>query len=160
MSVPTPSSSRTRRLATAAAFVAAGAVGATAITGFAFASNGPAGRTAATSVSPAAGATGGGGAATGAGRRAGMLRDVLHGQVTVKDGDGTKVVDLQRGRLTAASAGSITVASSDGFTATYAVSSSTTVHKARQTVPATSLSVGDDVLVRATGGTATVIRSR
>ena len=89
-----------------------------------------------------------------------MLRDLLHGRVTVKDGDATKVVDLQRGRLTAASATSITVASTDGFTATYAVTSSTTVHKARQTVPASTLAVGDDVLVRATGGTATVVRSR
>lgn len=159
MPLPLPRSSRTRRLATAAALVAAGAVAATAITGVASASNGT-GRGASTSVSASAGASGSVGAADGRGRRGGMLRDVLHGQVTVKDGAGTKVVDLQRGKLTAASSTAITVASSDGFTATYAVSSSTTVRKARQTVPASSLAVGDDVLVRATAGTATVVRTR
>ena len=155
-----PSTSRTRRVATAAALVTAGAIGATAITGLAFASNGAAGSIHPTSVSAATGATGGAGAMNGAGRRAGMLRDVLHGELTVKDGDGTKVVDLQRGKLTAASATSITVASTDGFTATYAVTSATVVHKARQTVAASSLAVGDQVLVRATGGTATVVRTR
>ena len=155
-----PSTSRTRRAAVAAALVAAGAVGATAITGLAFAANGPAdvGRVAA--VSTAAGATGSQGSPNGAGRAAGMLRGVLHGELTVKADSGTKVVDLQRGKLTAASATSITVASTDGFTATYAVSSSTTVHKARQAVHASSLAVGDEVLVRATGGTATVVRTR
>jgi hypothetical protein len=155
-----PSTSRTRRVATAAALVTAGAIGATAITGLAFASNGAAGAVHPTSVSAATGATGGAGAVNGAGRRAGMLRGVLHGEVTVKAGDGTKVVDLQRGKLTAASATAITVASTDGFTATYAVTSTTAVHEARQTVAASTLAVGDEVFVRATGGTATVVRTR
>jgi len=155
-----PTTSRTRRVATAAALVTAGAIGATAITGLAFASNGAAGPIHPRSVSAATGATGEAGAVNGAGRRAGMLRNVLHGEVTVKAGGGTKVVDLQRGKLTAASATSITVASTDGFTATYAVTSTTAVHKARQTVAASTLAVGDEVLVRATGGTAIVVRTR
>jgi hypothetical protein len=75
-------------------------------------------------------------------------------------GDGTTVVDVQRGSLTAASASSITVASTDGFSATYAVTSGTTVRKARQTVPASALAVGDQVVVRASAGTAVVVRAR
>jgi hypothetical protein len=158
-----PGAARSRRLATAAALVTAGALGATAVTGLAFASDGASGTTSGQPQSVAAtGATGGTGAPSGtaAGRRAGMLRSVLHGELTVAGTDGTKVVDLQRGKLTAASATSITVASSDGFTASYAVNATTVVRKARQTVPASALAVGDEVLVRATGGHATVVRTR
>jgi hypothetical protein len=78
----------------------------------------------------------------------------------MKAADGTTVVDVQRGSLTAASATSITVASTDGFSATYNVTSGTTVRKARQTVPASTLAVGDEVVVRASGGTAVVVRAR
>jgi hypothetical protein len=156
------STSRTRRAATAAALVAAGAVGATAITGFAFASDGEPGSAARTaSVAAVAGTTGAAGA-TGAstGRRGGMLRDVLHGELTVKATEGTRVVDVQRGKVTAASATSLTVASSDGFSATYAVSSSTVVRKLRQPVPVGTLAVGDEVLLRSSDGTATLVRAR
>jgi hypothetical protein len=154
------SSARTRRVATAAAWVAAGALGATAITGLAFASS--TGTSARPAAVAAAGTTGPAGAfgAAGNGRRAGVLKNLLHGQFTMKADDGTKVVDVQRGRLTAASASSITVASSDGFSATYAVTSGTTVRKARQTVPASSLAVGDEVVVRGSEGTAVVVRTR
>jgi hypothetical protein len=156
------SPARTRRVATAAAWVAAGALGATAITGLAFASDRSSGPTASPAAVSAAGSTGPAGAlgAAGTGRRAGALKNLLHGQFTMTAGDGTKVVDVQRGRLTAASATSLTVVSTDGFSATYAVSSSTTVRKARQTVPVSSLAVGDDVVVRASGGTAVVVRTR
>jgi hypothetical protein len=105
------------------------------------------------------GLTGSGGAA-GSTRRSGVLKNLLHGQFTMRAADGTAAVDVQRGRLTAASATSITVASTDGFSASYAVTSGTTVRKARQMVPASSLAVGDEVLVRASGGTAVVVRTR
>jgi hypothetical protein len=152
-------SARTRRVATAAAWVAAGALGATVVTGLASATERSSGTTARPAAVTATGPTGTAGA-VGATRRGGLLKNVLHGQFTLKSGDGTTVVDVQRGRLTAASASSITVASSDGFSATYAVTSGTTVRKARQTVPASTLAVGNDVLVRASGGTAVVVRTR
>src|SRR4029079_19352332 len=104
----------------------AGALGATLVTGFAFAAGG--GPTAAqpTSVSvvdrPAAGA--------GAARAGGLLGRVLHGELTVRAGDGTRAEEVQRGRLTAVSSSSVTVVSTDGFSATYKVTSSTVVRKA------------------------------
>ncbi len=156
------STARARRAATTAAWVAAGAVGATAVTGLAFASD----RTSAQAPRPAAVSAGtldgplGGAAAAGPGRRAGVLRNLLHGQLTMRTAGGTTVVDVQRGTLAAASAGSITVSSTDGFSATYAVTSGTTVRKARQTVPASTLAVGDEVVVRASSGTAVVVRTR
>ena len=159
------SSARTRRVATAAAWVAAGALGATALTGLAVASDrtsGATGRPAGATATGPPGSTGPGGASgrAGAARRAGVLKNLLHGQFTTKAADGTTVVDVQRGSLTAASATSITVVSTDGFSATYAVTSGTTVRKARRTVPASTLAVGDEVVVRASAGTAVVVRAR
>jgi hypothetical protein len=155
------STARTRRVATAAAWVAAGALGATAVTGIAVAAGTPSPVQAESPVATASAPGGPGGAAPArTGRRAGALRNVLHGRLTVRTATGTATVDLQRGTITAASATSVTVASSDGFTATYAIGSSTTVRRDRRTVPATSLAVGDVALVRARGGTAVVVRAR
>jgi hypothetical protein len=49
---------------------------------------------------------------------------VLHGQVTIqKPGGGYETLDVQRGTVTAVSATSLTVKSTDGYTTTYAVTS-------------------------------------
>lgn len=148
------STSRIRRAATASAWVAAGALAATTITGLAFASGVP---TATPSSSPAAvaapGVTDGR-----ADRGARILRHVLHGQLTLRTTTGTRTVDVQRGKVSAASPTSVTVVSTDGFTATYTISSSTTVRRDRRTVPAASIAVGDRVAVRGVGGTAVLVR--
>jgi hypothetical protein len=84
----------------------------------------------------------------------GALGSVEHGEFTVAGANGqATVMTLQRGTVTAASASSATVRSTDGFTATYSLDSSTRV-------PAAKLANGDTVLVVATksGSKAVLIR--
>jgi hypothetical protein len=86
----------------------------------------------------------------------GGLGGVIHGQVTVpKSGGGYQTVDLQSGTVTAVSSSSITVKSADGYSATYAVSSSTEVDA--QAAGIGTVKTGDTVDVMATisGGKAT-----
>jgi len=97
--------------------------------------------------------------AAGMGRRGGLMRDVLHGSLTVDTGEGTAQVDVQRGELTAASATSITVRSTDGYTATYRLGDATTVRRDRDAAEPGDLATGDTVMVRATAGTADVVRA-
>lgn len=148
-------STTARTVATAAAWVVAGALGATVLTGVAGAvATGPAAiggmpaAVAAASSMPAGDQV-----------RHGMMRDVLHGSFTVATDDGTAVVDVQRGEITAASATSVTVRSSDGFVATYAIGSDTSVRRDRDSATGADLVVGDTVRVRATAGTADVVRA-
>ncbi len=81
---------------------------------------------------------------------------VVHGQVTVpKSGGGYETVDVQRGTVTAVSSTSITVKSSDGYSASYVVSTKTVVDA--QAAGIGSVKTGDTVYVTATvsGSTAT-----
>lgn len=147
-------STTARTAATAVAWVTAGAIGATVLTGVASAGSfAPASVPSGTSAVATTAET-----AAGTARR-GMMRAVLHGSLTVKTETGTKVVDVQRGEITAASATSVTVKSSDGFTATYAIGGSTVVRRDRSTVGGADLVVGDTAMVRATGGTADSVRA-
>ncbi len=82
----------------------------------------------------------------------------IHGQFVVpKPGGGYQTVDTQRGSVTAVSATSITVKSSDGFTKTYRVTSSTIVAARRDGIA--SVKTGHQVTVMATvsGSTATAV---
>lgn len=146
--------SRTRRVAGAAAWITAGAIGATAVTGLAFAAPASTG----TPGSVAGASQGTDQAATGDRLRS-QLRNLLHGELTVSGSTGPTTVNVQRGKVTSASATSVTVRSSDGFTTTYTVSSTTTVRRDRATVTADKLVVGDSAFVRADGSTATVVRA-
>ena len=98
----------------------------------------------------------GGGLGNGLGpllRGAHGLGDVQHGEFTVQGLDGKPTtMTLQRGSVTAATATKVTVKSADGFTASYAVDSST---RGRTS----GLKAGDTVLVVATkdGAKAVVI---
>jgi hypothetical protein len=86
----------------------------------------------------------------------GLAGGVVHGQVTVpKSGGGYQTVDVQQGTVTAVSSTSITVKSTDGYTASYAVSSKTIVDA--QAAGIGSVKKGDTVYVTATvsGATAT-----
>lgn len=145
---------RGRSAAVAAAWVAAGAIGATALTGLAVAAPGGASTSGTVAV---AGQTDD--QASGRERLRERLRAFLHGEITVQGADGPTTLDLQRGEVTAATTTSVTVRSSDGFTTTYAVGSSTTVRRDRATVTADALAVGDTAFVRAEGTTATTIRA-
>jgi hypothetical protein len=88
-------------------------------------------------------------------RRAGALHGTM---VLPKPGGGTVTVEIQNGRVTAVSRSSITLKSDDGFTRTYAVTSSTIVAARRDGIG--SVQVGDQAWVTATasGGTVTAIR--
>jgi hypothetical protein len=73
----------------------------------------------------------------------------VHGQFVVpKTGGGYQTVDVQRGKVTAVSSTSLTVKSADGFSATYAVSSSTIVDAQRDEIG--SVKDGNQVYVTAT----------
>jgi hypothetical protein len=148
--------SRTRRAVVAAAWVSAGALGATALTGLALADERPAtasGLAAETTTATAPAAAGD------QRQRLARLRSLLHGSLTIETKDGVRTIDVQRGEVTAASAASLTVLSSDGFTATYTIGDATTVTRDRARVGGADLVVGDQVMVRASGGTAENVRA-
>ena len=80
----------------------------------------------------------------------------VHGQFVVpKQGGGYQTVDTQRGQVTAVSSGAISIKSPDGFSKSYAVTSSTIVDAQRDGIG--SVKVGDQAAVTATvnGSTAT-----
>jgi len=74
----------------------------------------------------------------------------VHGEFTVHTKTGDKILDTQRGVVTAVNAGSVTVKSTDGFTATYTLTPTTKVHKGKQTATTTRIATN-------TGTTATHI---
>jgi len=93
----------------------------------------------------------------GSGLGGGMF-GVLHGQfVVAKPGGGDQTVDVQNGQVTAVNSTSITLKSSDGFTKTYVVASSTLVDAQRDGIG--SVKVGNQASVQATvsGSTATAV---
>jgi hypothetical protein len=84
---------------------------------------------------------------------------VLHGTGVVKKSDGTfQTVAMQRGKVTAVSATSITVKSDDGYSATYVVNSATKVNGKNGKI--TDIKVNAGVLVEAdvNGSTSTATR--
>ena len=79
----------------------------------------------------------------------GPMGDVLHGEAVVEQPDGTLVtVRMQEGEATAVSATSITLVSTDGFTATYVITADT--DQERDRTEGSPAQVGDTVHVRAT----------
>ena len=86
-------------------------------------------------------------------------RQLLHGERVVKDNDGTIItVDIQRGTVTAVSASSMTVRSSDGTTWTWTLNGNTKVRGADLKKEAvSSIKVGNTVAVggQRTGDTRT-----
>jgi hypothetical protein len=86
----------------------------------------------------------------------GGMFGAVHGQfVVAKPGGGYQTVDVQRGSVTAVSSTSITVKSPDGYSHSYAVTSSTVVDAQRDGIG--SVKTGNQVSVTATvsGSTAT-----
>ena len=81
---------------------------------------------------------------------------VVHGQFTVpKSGGGYQVIDVQRGTVTAVSSSSITVKSADGYSQTYAVSSSTEVNAQAAGIGTVKVGHTVGVMATASGKTAT-----
>lgn len=72
------------------------------------------------------------------------LGKAVHGEAVVRGKDGTYLtVYTQRGEVTAVSATSITLKSTDGFTSTYALTAETKVVKNRDGAKITDVRVGD-----------------
>lgn len=98
----------------------------------------------------------------------------VHGEFTVKNKDGTfTTMVTQRGAVQSVSDSNISVKSDDGFTQSYAISSSTTIVKiaspatgtqsrrpSPQTIKATDLKAGDTVAVSGTKSGTTVTANR
>jgi hypothetical protein len=74
-----------------------------------------------------------------------LRRNLLHGEVVVQTDDGTRTVLVQRGEVTALSETELAVASSDGFTQTWALGDELRVIEARDTVDPQQLRPGDPV---------------
>lgn len=93
-------------------------------------------------------------------RAVALLRHLEHGEITVDTKQGDRVVDVQRGQVTSVSATSVTVRSGDGFTATYAVDSSSKIRVQHQTSNISTVHDGDHVTVVAlrANGKATIRR--
>src|ERR1700761_4238623 len=72
-------------------------------------------------------------------------RRVEHGELTVRAGKGTQVLDVQRGQVTAVSSTSLTVRSKDGFSATYVVGSSSKVRAAGKSASISAVHTGNRV---------------
>lgn len=124
----------------------AGSVGTLALFG-APVTAGSAGASTTPSPSPSPGATGSPHRPDRPGRAFGMP---LHGTFVTQDSAGTfHTRAVQRGTVTAASATSISVRSADGFTDTYAVTSSTRVVKDFRQVQIGEIKVNDTVMVMA-----------
>jgi hypothetical protein len=89
-------------------------------------------------------------------RLGGGMFGVLHGQLVVaKPGGGDQTVDVQNGQVTAVSNTSITLKSSDGFTMSYGITSSTLVDAQRDGIGSVKVGNQASVLATVSGSTAT-----
>jgi hypothetical protein len=85
---------------------------------------------------------------------------LLHGEEVVQQGTKVVTIEEQAGKVTAVSATSITVRSTDGFTATYVVSATTMVGKDRAEAKINAVKVGDTVRIEGTKTASTVTADR
>jgi hypothetical protein len=75
---------------------------------------------------------------------------VEHGEATMRVKQQDKLVDVQRGQVTAVSPNSVTVRSVDGYTATYTVNPQTKVRKNKAAAAIDAVQTGDRIGVLAT----------
>jgi hypothetical protein len=81
----------------------------------------------------------------------GSLGRLMRGDVTVLKGDGsTMTVHFERGRISAASATSVTLSGADGTSVTFALASSTRIRVDRKAASADALKVGEFALALGT----------
>lgn len=99
---------------------------------------------------------GGFGGPGGFGGRGGPNGLLLHGEQVVQQGTKVVTIDEQVGKITAVSAGSVTIKSTDGYTATYVLGTATRVDKNGAQAKAASLHVGDQVRVEGTKSGSTI----
>ncbi len=80
----------------------------------------------------------------------GLMRRVAHGEFVVRQKGGFTTIAVQRGRITAVSATSITVASQDGYVRSYVVNADTKVRSKGTTVAVGALKAGEQAMIRST----------
>jgi hypothetical protein len=139
-----------RTAALVAAWTTAGVVGAAALTGVAMAADNGSTPSQPSTASTAAAAQGQGGLAGRLGQGGGaklrqLGKRVLHGEFVVQTKDGDKTVDTQLGVITAVSATSVDVKSSDGYTQTWTLTTTSKVRGAKKAGSAADLTVGATV---------------
>ena len=84
---------------------------------------------------------------------------ILHGQAVLsKPGGGYQTVDYQRGTVTAVSAGSVTLKSTDGFTQSYDITGSTIVGAHRDGISSVKAGNTASVIATVSGKTITAAR--
>jgi hypothetical protein len=93
----------------------------------------------------------------GLGRPGALLRRVEHGDLTIKTKNGTEQVTLDRGKVTAVSATSITIQPPDGQAVTIAIDTST---RFRGVDGAGSIKTGKPAIVVSKAGTAVIVAQR
>ena len=76
-----------------------------------------------------------------------LLKRALHGELTVGGKEKTRVIDFQRGTVQKVAGTAITLKSTDGFTATYVVTTETKVRKAGEPAKIGDIKAGDKVRV-------------
>lgn len=86
----------------------------------------------------------------------GLFARALHGEATVGGAKKHRVVDFQRGTVTAVGDGKLTVKSVDGFSATYSTTSQTKVRKDKATSSVSAVQVNDRVRVIGTKDGSTI----
>jgi Cu/Ag efflux protein CusF len=93
------------------------------------------------------------------GAKRNLASRALHGEVPL-GGTKHRVVDFQRGTVSAVSASSITVTSTDDFTATYVVDATTEVRHAKAKAAIADVKTGDKVRVVASEDGATLTATK
>ena len=79
-----------------------------------------------------------------------LRKNTMHGEITVQGQDGVKTIVVQRGTVTAVTSTSVTVKSTDGFTATWAFGAKLKIVQNRQAVQAGALKTGVEIGVAGT----------
>lgn len=102
------------------------------------------------------GERGGPGGPGGLGGHGGLRGQLLHGEEVVQQGTKVVTIEEQAGKVTAVSATSITVKSTDGYTATYVVAATTAVVKNGAQGKIADVKVGDSVRIEGTKAGSTV----
>jgi len=77
--------------------------------------------------------------------RRGLGRNIEHGSITVRTKAGDKTIDVQRGVVTAITATTVTIKSTDGYTATWTFGKPIRVIDHRSTVQPTAVVAGETV---------------
>jgi hypothetical protein len=79
-----------------------------------------------------------------------LRKNTLHGEITVQGKDGVKTIVVQRGTVTAVTSTSVSVKSTDGFTATWTFGDKLKIMQNKTAVQASALKSGAEVGVAGT----------